>query len=166
MRGENPPAEREREPVPDNAAEQVEIGGADEQIRGANIEEPRNHYPILEESSRDNPVGAPWHLHGRPLMPGQDRSSRLRRAPERYSPDALMASADVVEEVYRAVESAFTARESPVTKRRSYRPSMGMSRIKYARAEAGRERHVEDFNVLVAGQVEGTILIVRWLAAR
>jgi hypothetical protein len=136
IRGDDPI--RDEEPARDTIIQQAD--GRDE-IGGAADDNPRYNYPILEEPSRYNVVGAPWHMHGRPLMPGSSRSDRVRRQPERYSPDALMASADIIEEVYQVVETAFKRQPSPLANRRSYRPSMGMSRVKYARAEASREKH-------------------------
>jgi hypothetical protein len=112
-------------------------------------EEQRYHYPILEESSRSSPVEAPWHLQGRPLMPDEGRSARVRRPPVRYTPDALMAEADVIEEVYNVVSAAYKHRESPLSMRKPYRPWMGANRVTLARAEASREKHESAYIISV-----------------
>jgi Reverse transcriptase (RNA-dependent DNA polymerase) len=120
----------------------MEMRGAEPEVTDIVVEkEQRYHYPMLEESSRSNPVEVPWHLQGRPLMSEEGRSARVRRPPVRYTPDALMAEADVIEEVYNVVSAAYELRKSPVSVRKPYRPGMGANRVTLARAEASRESH-------------------------
>jgi hypothetical protein len=150
------------EPEPTSADEQgVEFGGVDDDVPASGADEPnvsleiggvspKHHYPVNEEHSRHNPVEAPWHLFGRPLMPGEGREMRPRKPPQRYGFDALLAEADMVEDVFAVVQSAFKLPDSPVKGRRNYRPTRGGSRVQHARAEASRDKHMSAYLMSVA----------------
>jgi hypothetical protein len=76
-----------------------EFGGVEPRAAGAaaigGAEEPRYHHPILEDSSRDNPVGASWFLAGKPLPQSTDsepaRPKRVTKPPSRYGFEGLVA---------------------------------------------------------------------------
>ena len=73
--------------------EPIPVGNGGAEIGGAH--EPRYHHPILEDSSRDNPVGAPWFLSGAALPPVTEsdsaRPKRVTKPPSRYGFEGLVA---------------------------------------------------------------------------
>jgi hypothetical protein len=113
--------------------EPVEIGG----------ERSKYNYPVNEDSSRYNPVGAPWFLTGEALPLSGGRASRVRKAPDRL---AFVASEELIKEVSSIM--SLKSRTNMGT-RLPFRPTGGRNRVMQAKLEERRERHHSAFIVAV-----------------
>jgi hypothetical protein len=134
--GATSPVNEVADAVPVISSERLEIRG----------DSSRYHHPILEDSSRSNPVGAPWFLHGSPSVPSEGRPQRVRKAPERLTYEAMVASESVLDEV--ALLMDIKSRKN-VGMRMPYRPSTGRTRVQQARLESRRERHLSAYVVAI-----------------
>jgi hypothetical protein len=63
-----------------------ENGGANGPTSGGMIDDStRYHYPVLEDGSRSNSIGAPWFLPGKAVEPSEGRPQRVRKVPDRLT---------------------------------------------------------------------------------
>jgi hypothetical protein len=115
-------------------------------IDDSNEDSSRYHYPVLEDSSRLNPVGAPWFLPGKPVEPSDGRPSRVRKAPERLRYDSFVVSESLLRDV---VDIMDPATRRIVGNRMPYRPAAERSRASSSEADRRSERHHSSFIVAV-----------------
>jgi hypothetical protein len=125
----------------------AEIGGATSSSGTEPNADMKYHYPALdptpEDSSRSNPVGAPWFLAGKPLPITEGRSKRVTKAPSRYGfDDKFVTETGLLAEVYSLMR---TEQSSRVVKRVPFRPTTGRNRVQQARLENQREKHFSAF---------------------
>jgi Reverse transcriptase (RNA-dependent DNA polymerase) len=120
-----------------------------------NIEETskgKYHYPILEDSSRTNPVGAPWFLSGKPVdaSAAGGRPKRVTKQPERYGFEALV-SEECLSEVVNI--SVLKSRKN-LAFRVPFRPNGGRTRVQHARVEKLRAKHESAYILAVDRAIE------------